>query len=106
MLFSGYLIPFSQIPSYFLWAYYYASFFQWGIGLLQVNQWWGVTFPDTGPLDPPFSTGEEYLASINYGPEQLINKEWQFFSILGGYVGFMIFLAFSILCCTAARTKT
>lgn len=45
ILFSGYLIPFDQIPEYFKWLYE-LSFFQFAITILQINQFNGLEFTD------------------------------------------------------------
>ena len=45
ILFSGYLIPYDQIPTYFQWLYN-LSFFQFAISILQINQFKGMKFTD------------------------------------------------------------
>ena len=48
LLFSGYLIPYAQIPGYFKWLYD-ISFFQYALGLVQINQFAGMDFTDCPP---------------------------------------------------------
>eukprot|EP00965_Chrysotila_dentata_P251629 6210168-Pleurochrysis_carterae.AAC.4 len=43
LLFSGYLIPYAQIPVYFQWLYY-VSFFQYAMAILEVNEFMGRSF--------------------------------------------------------------
>ena len=37
MIFSGYILPYNNIPSYFKFLYY-ASFWQYCLGILQINE--------------------------------------------------------------------
>jgi len=48
ILFSGYLIPYAQIPSYFRF-FYDVSFFQHAIAILEINQFKEVRFSDCPP---------------------------------------------------------
>ena len=48
MLFSGYVIPYAAIPSYFKWLYY-ASFWQYCLGLLQLNEFRDRTYTANCP---------------------------------------------------------
>ena len=45
MLFSGFFLPFRDIPSFFRWLYE-ISFLRYGFNILKVNQWSGVDFDD------------------------------------------------------------
>jgi len=45
VLFSGYIIPYSQIPIYFRWLYH-ASFFQYALSILQINEFRDIAFSD------------------------------------------------------------
>jgi len=53
ILFSGYLIPYAQIPPYFRFLYE-ASFFQHAIAILEINQFSPVDFTDC-PYTPDWS---------------------------------------------------
>ena len=50
ILFSGYLIPYDQIPSYFKFLYN-ISFFQYALAILLTNQFHGLSFTDCPPSD-------------------------------------------------------
>ncbi|KOO23546.1 ABC2 type transporter superfamily protein [Chrysochromulina tobinii] len=43
LIFSGYVVPYNNIPAYFTWAYY-ASFFQYSFALLMINEFADRTF--------------------------------------------------------------
>ena len=45
MLFSGYILPYNSLKVYFK-PFYFVSFFQWALNLLEKNQFAGFTFPD------------------------------------------------------------
>ena len=60
LIFSGYLIPYKSIPVYFKWAYY-ASFFQYCFGLLQVNELAGREYHEDCPMQ---IAGEELYESL------------------------------------------
>jgi hypothetical protein len=47
MLFSGFLIPYPEIPFYFRWLYH-LSFFQYGLNIFLVNQFESLAFTDCG----------------------------------------------------------
>lgn len=63
LLFAGYLIPLDQIPVYFQWAYY-ASFFQYSLGLLQVNELTGRNFTQDCPRELASETAEELIHKL------------------------------------------
>ena len=50
LIFSGYLIPLKSIPWYFKWCYY-ASFFQYSFGVLQINELLGRNFTQDCPVE-------------------------------------------------------
>lgn len=98
LLFSGYMIPYAQIPSYFRWLYD-ISFFQYGLAILQINQFAGMNFTDCPPPLPAgvppacapltdlllatcYPTGDDYLRQSNIEPDDI----WRDFGFLGGYV--------------------
>ena len=56
MIFSGYVLPYARMPSYFRWLYY-ASFWQYGLGILQINEF--ATRHYT--TDCPAATAEQLL---------------------------------------------
>uniref|UniRef100_A0A7S0ZQK2 ABC transporter domain-containing protein n=1 Tax=Noctiluca scintillans TaxID=2966 RepID=A0A7S0ZQK2_NOCSC len=65
--FSGYVIPFQQIPWYFM-PFYYLSPMQWGMAILRRTHFQGKEFVDCDSSVPAsrrncFATGEELLAS-------------------------------------------
>lgn len=67
VLFSGYVIPFDQVPV--VWRpIYYLSPVQWGMSILTVNHYQGLKFVDCmhGRTAGCFETGDDYLrASTN-----------------------------------------
>lgn len=74
LLFSGYVIPKSQLPTWGL-PFYYASFFQYAIALYELNCFKGTLFADYN-LDifhptkiRPLKTGDEFLKTIGIDPE-------------------------------------
>ena len=56
MIFSGYVLPYGRMPDYFKWLYY-ASFWQYGLGVLQVNEFANRTYTE----DCPAATAEQLL---------------------------------------------
>jgi ABC-type multidrug transport system ATPase subunit len=64
-LFSGYIIPYNKIPSYFLWLYN-ISFFAYALSLLEINQFKGMKFSDCTPeVFGCYNTGEELLTAMH-----------------------------------------
>ncbi|CAE7448742.1 set5 [Symbiodinium natans] len=64
-LFSGYVIPFDQIPKIWL-PFYYMSPIMWAMSIFETSLYEGVVFEDCNPHMPMwrrrcFATGEEYL---------------------------------------------
>ena len=118
LIFSGYLIPRDRIPWYFTWMYY-ASFFQYSFGLLQVNELTNRTFTEDCPAQvveerveelirkrfphfplPPIMnttcTGEEYLQTQGLWP-LLYGGVSGYFAILGAYMVIAHFCAYLLL---------
>ena len=60
ILFSGYLIPYAQIPYYFKWLYE-ASFFQHAIAILEINQSSPVDFTDC-PFNLEWGSEVDHIA--------------------------------------------
>jgi len=50
LIFSGYVVPYNNIPVYFTWAYY-ASFFQYSFALLMINEFADRTFAVDCPAE-------------------------------------------------------
>ena len=50
LLFSGYVIPYADIPVFFRWIYY-VSIFQWAFTILRINQFHDLDFADGGTGD-------------------------------------------------------
>jgi len=55
MIFSGYVLPYKSLPSYFVWIYY-ASYWQYCLGLLQVNEFAERVFTEGCPASLVEST--------------------------------------------------
>jgi len=71
MLFSGYLIPFAKIPSYFKWLYY-SSPFAYSFNALQITVYRDVVFTDCTPLVQMcgcYQTGLDYLTQTHANPD-------------------------------------
>jgi len=99
ILFSGYMIPYPQIPSYFRWLYD-ASFFQYGLAIIDINEYSSQKFNDCPPVIPAsvpptcapyleiaaealcFKDGDAYLKHSHIDPADMPRN----FAILGGYV--------------------
>lgn len=94
ILFSGYVIPYPQIP----WAFtplYYLSPMQWGITLVSMSHYRGYVFSDCDGDMPRsertcFATGEEYLREMNNNPES--RGVGGIFALVFCYCGFFILL--------------
>ena len=48
MLFSGFFLPYEEIPFFFRWLYE-ISFLRYAFNVLKINQWQDVTFDDCSP---------------------------------------------------------
>lgn len=124
LIFSGYVIPFSHIPVYFRWLYY-ASFFQYAFGLLQLITLTGRVFTEdcygmliekaldrsiddymhhhgypnfTLPYVPLWQncTGEDYLRGAALWPPHYGGVPG-YFAILAGYAVVAQFIALLVL---------
>ncbi len=63
ILFSGFIIPYQQIPSFFKFLYD-LSFFQHAIAILEINYFAGLKFSDCPPTFAPWTDGN-YTVIIN-----------------------------------------
>jgi hypothetical protein len=81
MLFSGYVIPYNQIPGYFKWLYY-TSFFQYALSIAEINEFRGLTFSDCSQAVLGgnetvtcalgcYQTGEQYLEDQHINTDDL-----------------------------------
>ncbi len=73
MIFSGFLINFDDVPTYFLFLRY-ISWFGYANEALQINQWHGVTnitCENTGCIQA-FSSGNLILAYLQMNPVRLL----------------------------------
>ena len=77
LIFSGYVVPYNNIPVYFTWAYY-ASFFQYSFALLMINEFADRTFTRDCPAQlaeqQVLAALEERLAP--YWPPLSYNGTW------------------------------
>mmetsp|Transcript_6714 Transcript_6714/g.7707 ORF Transcript_6714/g.7707 Transcript_6714/m.7707 type:complete len:633 (+) Transcript_6714:74-1972(+) len=72
MLFAGFLIPFDQIPDYFVWIYH-ISFFQYAMSGAIISEFEDFTFEDCQPADgqpdnctlPCYETGNQFLKDLS-----------------------------------------
>mmetsp|Transcript_16079 Transcript_16079/g.61304 ORF Transcript_16079/g.61304 Transcript_16079/m.61304 type:complete len:148 (-) Transcript_16079:100-543(-) len=95
ILFAGFLLPYETIPSYFR-PFYWASFLQYGLSILQINEYEGKVFTDCRADEAPEvcqpfvdcpETGEEFLETRNNDTSNLGRN----FAILAGmHIAFMI----------------
>ena len=105
MLFSDYLIPFSEIPFLFQWIYWISPF-QYAFNILRINQFKDLHFSDGGCGDglhiagstdtPLYCNGNEYLHSLELDvePQWFMQRAFMFLSLLA--VGTFI-MAFHVL---------
>ena len=100
MLFSGFFLPYNDIPIYFKWLYD-ISFLRYAFNILKINQWADVNFSDcddtsTSSSVCPFTCyvdGEAYLDETNASTISMANN---FFILLGILAG-MLILSFVIM---------
>jgi ABC-type multidrug transport system ATPase subunit len=125
LIFSGYLIPFAQIAPYFRWAYY-ASFFQYSLGALEINEFAHraysrdcpaaraaeaaialihATYPHVPlpPLPANYTTcsGRDYLEAQGLYPLKYGGRQG-YALILCGYLAVLLCAAYAVL---AVRTR-
>jgi len=99
ILFSGYLIPYAQIPAYFKWLYD-LSFFQYALAIVLINQYSGTKFTDCPPAIPAsvptdcvaflenvaltecFPDGDAFLRSSHIAPHGDMGRN---FGVLSAY---------------------
>jgi len=100
MLFSGYVIPRAQLPS---WAvpFYYISFFQYGIGLFELNVFKDMVFTDYN-MDlrhpthiRPLHTGRQVLVQMGLDPDTHHISTYLY--VLTGYAVLLTILGFFIV---------
>eukprot|EP00658_Telonema_sp_P-2_P025672 TRINITY_DN20337_c0_g1_i3.p1 TRINITY_DN20337_c0_g1~~TRINITY_DN20337_c0_g1_i3.p1 ORF type:complete len:624 (+),score=168.26 TRINITY_DN20337_c0_g1_i3:200-2071(+) len=105
MLFSGYVIPFAEIPIAFKWIYWISPF-QYAFNILRINQFHDLDFQDdicksTGKPGGkvPFCHGNEYLETLHYdlSPGDFLHRS---FLLLGGLAAFVFMMALLVV-----RTK-
>ena len=67
MLFSGYILPYNSLKVYFK-PFYFISFFQWALNLLQKNQFSGYIFADCErrEVSNPTAAGELILFTVTF----------------------------------------
>ena len=76
MLFSGFFLPYHDIPVYFRWLYE-ISFLRYAFNIVKMNQWQGVDFDDCKMNKTVcdvscYTDGEEYLEVISESYVKLI----------------------------------
>jgi len=64
MIFSGYILPYKNIPSYFKFLYY-ASFWQYCLGILQINEFEGRLYTEDCPAEQVVDMIEEFVKEHN-----------------------------------------
>mmetsp|Transcript_15250 Transcript_15250/g.53607 ORF Transcript_15250/g.53607 Transcript_15250/m.53607 type:complete len:626 (-) Transcript_15250:135-2012(-) len=95
VLFSGYVIPFDQIPQ--VWRpIYYLSPVQWGMTILETNQYKGLVFEDCDASIPVserycYATGDEFLEATSQPLAQLLGIRGMLLVVLC-YIGFFMLL--------------
>lgn len=71
IIFSGYMLPLPQIPTYLRFMYY-SSFYQYVFSSLAINHFSGLEFTDCSPLNSfCLSKGDQYLALVGLAPSML-----------------------------------
>ena len=99
MLFSGFFLPYNDIPIYFRWLYD-VSFLRYAFNILKINQWAGVNFSDCDDSSADnecprtcYVDGEDYLDGTNASSISMANN---FFILLGILAG-MLILSFVVM---------
>ena len=100
MLFSGFFLPYNDIPIYFRWLYE-ISFLRYAFNILKINQWADVNFSDCDDSSVmstvcPFACyvdGEAYLDGTKASSISMANN----FFILLGILAVMLTLSFVIM---------
>ena len=126
LIFSGYVVPYSNIPIYFRWAYY-ASFFQYAFAVLMINELADRTFDNECPAQlaeeaivaeiekalfpnatvPPWvnwtfpkvnwtCTGHSYLHHVDMWPVAYGGLQ-NYFAIIGGYLAISLTATYVVL---------
>jgi len=114
ILFSGYVIPYKDIPSFFQWIYF-VDLFQWGFTILRLNQFDGLEFEDCPPLGTagawcncegqflPPCTGTSFLKTIDLDPNT--HPIWPYFMYMLCFLTLLLVAAFALIRCKGT-TKT
>ncbi len=99
MLFSGFFVPYNEIPVFFRWLYE-ISFLRYAFNILKMNQWEGLNFDDCDASSADdvcpmtcYADGDEYLEDTN---ASTLSKEDNF-AILLGIMAVMVSLSFFIM---------
>jgi ABC-type multidrug transport system permease subunit len=92
MLFSGYMLPYPQLPVYLRWLYW-ISIYQYIFSGLVLNHFEGLEFKDCNFNILCFSKGEYYLDALGLNPGFLYND----LLICIGWLIFLVILGFVVL---------
>jgi len=105
LLFSGWVIPYSEVPVAFKWIYWISPF-QYAFNILRINQFRGINFEDDGcingqhdvksPFSPLFCNGNEYLDTLSFDLDP-IDYMKRAFLLLGAVGVTVIIFTFTIL---------
>jgi len=93
LLFSGYVIPYADIPVFFRWIYY-VSIFQWAFTILRINQFHDLDFADGG-------TGDMYLDMVDCSAAD--HPLAPMFGILAAYAVGTILVSYAVVRIQAVR---
>jgi len=100
MLFSGFFLPYEEIPIFFRWLYE-ISFLRYAFNILKMNQWQDLDFDDC-KIDAALSSvcpvtcyvdGEQYLDETDASQ---LSMATNFYILLGFLVG-MILISFALM---------
>lgn len=96
MLFSGFLVPYENIPNYLQWLYN-VSFFQYGTSIMLINEFEDKTYVDcqhniTGMC---ITTGNDILSKLNINENDIVKdfivlSMMTFFAMIVSYISFTI----------------
>ena len=74
IIFSGYMLPLPQIPTYLRFLYY-SSFYQYVFSSLAINHFAGLEFTDCSIVNVfCLRQGDQYLALVGLAPEMLVRN--------------------------------
>jgi ABC-type multidrug transport system ATPase subunit len=106
MLFSGFILQKDEIPKVFL-PFYYISFFQYAIGLFEINAFTGMIFADYNmdifhPMQiRPLKHGEQVLKGLDLDPET--HHVGDYLWILFGYASALTIIGYFVVKRAVAR---